>query len=122
MNKKIVVADDDKAVLMAARLYLEGKGYEVVTVEDGEKAIAAVESEKPGVVVLDVKMPEKNGFEVCKEIKENEKTKDTIVIIFSGMIEEIEKGFDYGADDCLTKPLNWNILIERIERLSAIQE
>jgi DNA-binding response OmpR family regulator len=117
MNNKVLVADDDQTVLMTARMFLEGKGYEVITVDNGEDVIEKLNQQKPEVILLDVKMPGKDGFQVCREIKETEKTKDTIVIIFSGVIKEIEKGFDYGADDCFTKPLEWDSFVQRIEEL-----
>lgn len=117
MNKKILIADDDKTILTTAKIFLEGKGNVVITADNGIDAVLMTKTEKPDVAILDVRMPGKDGFEVCKEIKENKETKNTIVVIFSGIIKEIEKGFDYGADDCLTKPVDWNKFVKRIEEL-----
>ncbi|MFH1415162.1 MAG: response regulator [Elusimicrobiota bacterium] len=114
-KKKVLIADDDKTVLQAGKLWLEGKGYRAIIVDDGMKAIEEVRKENPEFALLDVVMPGKDGFEVCREIKQNSDTSSTIVIIISGNVPEIEKGFDYGADDCIIKPLDWDKLSERME-------
>lgn len=120
--EKILIADDEVSILQAGKLFFEGKGYQVFTAKNGLEAIDIVKNEKPDCVLLDVVMPEKDGFEVCKELKENDETSKIIVIIFSGNIPEIEKGFDYGANDCIVKPLDWVNLVERIEEIDKENE
>ncbi len=116
-EKKVLIADDERSILLAGKMFFERNGYNTIIVDDGEKAVAAVKKEKPEFALIDAIMPVKNGFEACKEIKENSETKDTVVIVFSGNVPEIEIGFDYGADDCIIKPLDWDKLIERMEKL-----
>ncbi|MBN2407728.1 MAG: response regulator [Elusimicrobia bacterium] len=122
MSKKILIIDDDRMFLNTAEIFMKGKGFEVITAENGDNANEIIEKEKPDTVILDVQMPGKSGFDVCREIKKNDATKDTTVIIFSGKIEAIEKGFDYGADDCFTKPLDWNTFVDRIEELNSAKD
>lgn len=117
-EKKVLIADDERTVLEAGKVFFEGKGYKVITVNDGEKAVAAVKEESPDFILLDVIMPGKDGFEACREIKDDLESKTTVVIIFSGTVPEVEKGFDYGADDCILKPLDWEKLMERMEYLA----
>jgi len=116
MSKKILVADDDKPIRQASELFLGSRGYDVITVDNGRDAVTAAVREHPDIAILDVMMPEKSGFEVCQELKENPDTKDMYILIFSGTVDEVEKGFDYGADDCVAKPVDWNKLVERIEQ------
>ncbi len=115
MKKKVLVADDDKTLRLSAQIFLAGKGYDVTVAEDGVEALEKLEECVPDVVITDVMMPRKNGFEVCEAIKSNPKTEDTVVFIVSGNVTEIEKGFDYGADDCIVKPLDWDELTKKIE-------
>lgn len=117
-GKKILIADDEKTILEAGRVFFEGRGYQVLMAENGAKAVMLVKEEKPDFALLDIVMPEKDGFEACREIKEDTETMDTVVIIFSGSVPEVEKGFDYGADDCILKPLDWGKLVERMEELA----
>ena len=119
MNRnKVLIADDEKTILLAGKMLLEGEGFKVLTAENGQAAIDIAKKERPDFMLLDIMMPEKDGFEVCKEITGQNET-DTVIIVFSGDFQEIEKGFDYGADDCMMKPLNWGKLVERMEELAS---
>ncbi len=117
MNKRVLVVDDDRVFRSVAEEFLKGMGYSVKTAKDGEEAVELAFAEPPDIMILDIVMPGMNGLQVCKKIKKEEKTKDTAVIIVSGDINEIEKGFDYGADDCISKPLDWDELAQRIKEI-----
>ena len=102
---KILLAEDDKFI---SRAYTDGftrYGYEVIAVTDGEEAIKQAKSEKPDIILLDLIMPIKNGFETLEEIKANKNIKDIPVIILSnlGQDTDIKKGRDLGAVDYLIK-------------------
>lgn len=102
---KVVLAEDDKFI---SRAYFDGltrSGYEVVIASDGNEAIEQIHSFKPDIVLLDLIMPEKNGFEVLEEIKNDAVTKNIPVIILSnlGQDTDIQKGRDLGAADYLIK-------------------
>ena len=116
-DKKILIADDDRTITMTANMFFSGRGYSVVTANNGEDALRVFNEEKPGYILLDVVMPRKSGFEVCQNIREKDKENKIVIVIFSGKIEGVEKGFDFGADDCLTKPINWDDCVERMEEL-----
>ena len=118
MSRKILVVDDDKDFLNVAKMFLEGKGNTVSTAENGTEAVITAKKENPDIILLDVIMPGKNGFEVCRELKKNKSTKNIKIVIVSGNIPEIEKGFDYGADDCVVKPLDWNKLDDKIMEMT----
>ncbi|MGM0567617.1 MAG: response regulator [Elusimicrobiota bacterium] len=117
MSKKVLIVDDDRIFLEVAEGFLKYMGYDVLTATGGEKALELALSKSPDVMLVDVVMPGKSGFEVCREIKNKKETKKIGVIMVSGNIDEIEKGFDYGADNCIIKPVDWNKLAERIKEL-----
>ena len=118
MGKKVLIADDSDSVLLTAENLLSINGYEVFAAENGAVAAAFIKNEMPDFAILDIAMPEKTGLELCREIKGSEHTKNIIVIIISGNIKEIEEGFEYGADDCFIKPIDWDIVLARLENLS----
>ncbi|MCX5725861.1 MAG: response regulator [Candidatus Saganbacteria bacterium] len=114
---KILVADDEANIRSLTSKLLTDSGYEVITAEDGAQALDKALSEKPDLVILDVKMPEKSGFEVCRAIRDNPETSDTSIIILSALGSEYDKitGFEGGADDYITKPFNAEELKMRIQ-------
>jgi len=114
MNK-ILVVDDSKMNRSIARMSLEDQ-YHIIECDSGQKAIDLIAEEKPDLILLDVLMPEMNGFETCRLIKKNPKTKE-IPVIFVTALEEIlakKEGFDIGADDYITKPYDTEELILRV--------
>ena len=106
MNRKIFVVDDEPDVLNLAKIVLERAGYKVVTASNGIEAEEKIPSEQPDLILLDVVMPKKNGFEVCKVLKENPDTSHIPIIIFSasGSRGNRESASKAGADDFLLKP------------------
>ena len=108
---KILIAEDDKFLRHVYEIKLPQEGFEVVTAVDGGEALEKLRQEKFNIVLLDVVMPKKNGFEVLQEMKTNSKNKNTPVIILSnlGQVDDIEKGRELGAIDYLVKsnmPIN----------------
>jgi DNA-binding response OmpR family regulator len=117
-NKTIFLAEDDRFI---ARAYNDGftrAGYDVIYAEDGAKAIEKLKGAQPDIILLDVIMPEKNGFEVLTEIKQDENLKNIPIIILSnlGQDSDIKKGKDLGADDYFIKSnLSISEVLEKIE-------
>ena len=113
-KKKILIAEDDVAIQDLIDLYLDKAKYETVFAMDGEEAVSKFRSEKPDLVILDIKMPRKSGFEVCIEIR---KTSFVPIIIISSRNadHDVVEGLMLGADDYVTKPFNILILLARIE-------
>lgn len=102
---KIVLAEDDQFISRAYTDGLRRAGYEVVTAMDGNAAIAIIKAEKPDIILLDIIMPEKNGFEVIEEIKKDPELSAIPIIVLSnlGQDTDIQKGRDLGANDYFIK-------------------
>lgn len=107
--KRILVVDDDRIVLETIVQALEEDeyGYELVSASDGFEAGVQLSHFKPDLVILDIMMPDINGYEVCKKIKSNPEIKDTKIIVLSGYLDEenFRRMKEYGADCCFSKPL-----------------
>ena len=118
MNK-ILVIDDDIAINELVKINLELSGYNVITAQDGIKGFALTRQELPSLVVLDVMMPEVDGFTVAKRIRENPETKNIPILMLTalGMLSDKAKGFDIGVDDYLVKPFEIEELIMRVRAL-----
>lgn len=111
---KILIADDDRNIVELLRLYIEKEGYSTIIAYDGKQAISTFKNENPDLVVLDVMMPEADGWQVCKEIR---KTSDTPIIMLTAKGETFDKvlGLELGADDYMVKPFETKELIARIK-------
>lgn len=113
---KVLVADDDPNVLDIIRLYFEKQQISLIEASDGLQAIQLVESERPDIILLDVMMPNMDGFETCKEIR---KKYETPIIMLTAKGEEVDRilGLELGADDYVTKPFSPRELIARIKAI-----
>ena len=111
---KILIADDDRNIVELLKLYIEKEGFTTITAMNGKEAIASFAKEKPDLVILDVMMPEADGWQVCKEIR---KTSDTPIIMLTAKGETFDKvlGLELGADDYMVKPFETKELIARIK-------
>lgn len=114
MKYKILVADDEKTILKMLKDYLEMENYEVYIFENGKDVINKVQEIKPDLVILDINMPQIDGFEVCKQIRE--KIKCPIIFLTARIFEsDLIMGFNIGADDYITKPFSLKELNVRIK-------
>lgn len=116
MSAKILVVDDEKPIVEILKYNLEKEGYQVVTAFNGEEALEKVSSEKPDVIILDIMLPVKDGFAVCREIRLN---MDIPIIMLTAKEMEMDKvlGLDLGADDYVTKPFSSREVIARIKAI-----
>lgn len=114
MMNKILVVDDEKAIADIIKFNLEKEGYIVDTAYDGEEGIKSINNSVPDLVILDVMMPKKDGFEVLKEIRADYMLP---VIMLTAKEEEVDKvlGLELGADDYITKPFSMRELIARVK-------
>lgn len=114
MNSKILVVDDEKAIADIIKFNLEKEGYKVTTAYDGQEGIESVKEVNPDLVILDVMMPRKDGFQVLKEIRQDY---NLPVIMLTAKEEEVDKvlGLELGADDYITKPFSMRELIARVK-------
>ncbi len=106
--KDVILVVDDQPINLKVIASVLSKEYSLNIANNGVNALKMLEKETPDLILLDIMMPEMDGFDVCKRIKENEKTKDIPIIFLTAKtdIEDIVKGFDYGAADYITKPFN----------------
>ncbi len=113
-KNSILIADDDKNICELVRLYLEKEGYKLTSVYDGDSALANVFREEYSMVILDIMMPGKDGFEVLKEIR---KKSNVPVIMLTAKGETLDKilGLEFGADDYIVKPFEPKELVARIK-------
>jgi len=124
MAKKILLVDDDPDFVEAVSLILKSKKFDVVTAYNGIEGLNKVTSEKPDLIVLDVMMPEKDGYAVCKELKSNPQLRHIPVLLLTAVASHVpttrytqEMGLETEADDYLDKPVEPNVLVKRIESL-----
>jgi twitching motility two-component system response regulator PilH len=118
-NATILVVDDsptDRRLMCAP---LQGRGYVVLTAADGEEALQQVSRERPDLVVLDVVMPKKNGFQVCRQLKTSGATKHIKVLLLTSKSQESDRfwGMKQGADAYMTKPFSDEELLSNIAAL-----
>jgi len=119
-QKKILIVDDDKAVVMILNRILRAKRKYIIEVaSDGFSAGAKFHAFRPDLILLDIKMPKMDGFEVCSSIRKDPKNKDVKIIVISGYVNEkdIKKIFELGANAFFPKPFNNKELAEKIETL-----
>jgi DNA-binding response OmpR family regulator len=114
---KILVVDDEETISSYLGRKLTKLGYEVLVAGDGETAVDMAFSSLPDVVLLDVKLPRMNGYEVCRKIKANENTRFTTVIMLSAKTQgnEIQQGLDAGCDLYLTKPIGFPDILQHLK-------
>ncbi|MFH1353492.1 MAG: response regulator [bacterium] len=116
---KILVVDDDTKIQMVVKIMLQKSGYEVRCVSSGLEAFQALAEYRPDMILLDVMMPGMDGYEVCRKLKADEKTKTIPVIMLTalGMGEDFEKALQNGADWYIVKPFNSRQLLSRVASL-----
>ncbi len=117
-KKCVMIVEDSPTDLRIAENVCLDNGYEVVTVSEGDKVLAAAIKKMPDLVLLDVILPNKNGFQVCRQLKQDATTKDIKVIIVSSKDQASDKfwGMKQGADGYITKPYEETDLLEAIEK------
>ena len=113
MREKILLVDDDSEFAELARVWLQKAGYEVLTAEDGKAGLRRVFSSRPNLVLLDANMPEMDGFEVCHRIRIMSDI-PVIMVTVNGQTSDLLRGFDLGADDYMTKPVDFAELVARV--------
>jgi DNA-binding response OmpR family regulator len=117
-KRKVLIADDEPNIVTALEFLLRRRGYDVQVATNGEEALAKVESYAPDVVLLDIMMPVKSGYEVCQRMRERPEWQHIKIVMLSakGREAEVSKGVSLGADLYITKPFSTQELIETIDR------
>jgi DNA-binding response OmpR family regulator len=119
MGKRILVVDDEKDLVETIKLKLTSEGYEVDEAFDGKQALEKVKQRQPDLILLDVMMPQVNGYQVCRELKKSDKFKQIPVVMLTAKAQESDKfwGMETGADDYVTKPFEFDALLSSIKKL-----
>ena len=123
-KKKILVVDDEKELTSLVSMHMKMAGYEVLIASTGEKALDISREEKPDLIILDLMLPKIDGWEVCKQLRQDVATQDIPVIMLTArtQTEDKLKGFEAGADDYVTKPFSPRELVARVKRVLARAE
>jgi len=116
---KILIAEDERDLLEMVRFRLEAYGFQVASAYDGEEAIEAVHASKPDLIILDLMLPKKDGYEVCSTLKQDERYQDIPIIIFSAKSQQRDKdlAMQLGASAYVTKPFEPQKLLAQINEL-----
>lgn len=119
MSQSILVVDDEPMARTLLRLMLVRAGFEVIEAENGYDALTKIEAKAPDVVILDVMMPEMDGFTVCEKLRANAQTAHLPIIMLSAKTDQqsIKRGKDAGADEYLTKPISHDELTRHVHRI-----
>jgi DNA-binding response OmpR family regulator len=119
MTKKILIVDDEPNIVTALEFLLQRNGYEVLIARNGEAALKLVETQQPDLVLLDVMMPLKSGYEVCQRMRERAEWRHIKIIMLTakGRDVEMSKGLSIGADLYITKPFSTQELVAKINGL-----
>jgi DNA-binding response OmpR family regulator len=119
MSCRILIADDEPNILISLEYLMKREGYAVSVARDGVEALDTLRRERPTLVLLDVMMPRKTGYEVCQEVRADDELKDTLVLMLTakGRDTDVAKGLAIGADDYITKPFSTKELVQKVREL-----
>jgi DNA-binding response OmpR family regulator len=118
MASKVLIVDDEPNIVTSLEFLMKRKGYETRVAQDGEEALAEVDRFEPDLVLLDVMLPKKDGFEVCQALRAEGRPDLRIVMLTAkGREAELAKGLALGADLYITKPFSTRELVEQVARL-----
>ncbi len=119
MAARILVVDDDKQIVRLVRSYLEQAGMVTYAAYDGNEAMQMLRSERPDLVVLDLMLPHRDGWEITQALRNDERMSGIAILMLTARVEETDKlvGFELGADDYLTKPFNPQEVVARVKAI-----
>ena len=118
MPHSVLVVDDESSIVLSLEFIMKQAGFDVRVARDGEEALRAVAESTPELILLDVMMPKRDGYDVCQTIRANEKWKDVYIIMLTAKGRDIEqeKGMALGADDYITKPFSTREVVQRVNQ------
>jgi DNA-binding response OmpR family regulator len=121
MTTRVLIAEDEESIVASLEFLMRHAGFETRVVRDGEAAIASLREFRPHVVLLDIMLPARSGFEVCRAIRGDPQMRATRVLMLTakGGMHDAARGMDAGADDYMTKPFSTKDLVARVHALLA---
>jgi len=124
LKQRILIVDDDKEVVRLMRAYLEQAGYEVLVAYNGESALHSLRREQPDLVLLDLMLPDRNGWDITRILRNDPLLKATPIIMLTARVTDTDKilGLELGADDYVTKPYNPREVVARVRARLRIQQ
>jgi len=123
MSRKILVADDEPNIVISLEYLMAREGYTVLVARDGQEALDMIARDRPDLVLLDVMMPKKSGFEVCQAVRASEELQATKILMLTakGRDTDLAKGMALGADAYMTKPFSTRELVQKVADMLAAQ-
>jgi len=124
MTKSILVVEDEPNIVLSLQFLMKKAGFDVRAARDGEKALQAVEQRAPDMVLLDVMIPKRDGYDVCQTIRSNPEWSDIHIIMLTAKGRDVdrEKGLALGANDYVTKPFSTRDLTEKVKEILGANE
>ncbi|MCA1937506.1 MAG: response regulator [Dechloromonas sp.] len=122
MSKRILIVDDEPNIVISLEFLMKKEGFEVAVATDGEEALTQVAGFNPDLVLLDVMMPKKSGFEVCEALRADPSRAGLLIVMLTakGRDTEVAKGLAIGADAYVTKPFSTKELLARVKEMLGI--
>jgi len=119
MSKKVLIVDDEPNIVLSVEFLMRREGHEVVTASDGQEAMDLLAATRPDLMILDVMMPRKNGFEVCADVRADPALSRMPILMLTakGREAEMKKGISLGADAYITKPFSTHDLVAKVHEL-----
>ncbi len=119
MAKRVLVVDDEPNIVLSLEFLMKREGYAVTTAADGDAALEAVEAKAPDLILLDINMPKRNGFDVCQTLRADPRYKDVKIMMLTAKGRDVdqEKGLALGADDYVTKPFSTQEVVAKVAEL-----
>ena len=119
MSATVLIADDEPNILISLEFLMKREGYQVKLARDGQEAVDAILAHRPDLVLLDVMMPLKSGFDVCQEVRSNAAVRDTRILMLTakGRDTDVAKGLALGANAYMTKPFSTKELVQKVREL-----
>ena len=118
-NQKILIVEDSPTTMLQITTILQNKGYELMHAVDGEEALQKAVEQMPHLIVLDIILPKKNGFQVCRQLKTTPNTQAIKILMLTSKTQESDRfwGLKQGADDYMTKPFDARELLKKVDEL-----
>ncbi len=118
-SERILIVEDSPTAMLQITTILQSKGYELLHAVDGEEALKKAVDKLPHLIVLDIILPKKNGFQVCRQLKTTTQTQDIKILMLTSKTQESDRfwGLKQGADDYMTKPFEASDLLKKVDEL-----